>query len=1047
MPKVSWSSDVQQRVRRLLEELLSYVLDYRNDLSLEYRWEHEESDRPKLIVETQRRFLVELAQFEIQSHFYEAIKRLEDLKIFEDRRFHTRGKDYWHFALRLWGKDKQKNLREFDTEWEQKRPQKSKQLENKKPLPQKSKVSPLRYHNIPESGVIEFVGRSDELERLYQQFQQTDRIAISAIAGMGGVGKTELAIQYARQHLENLEKKNCSGGVCWLLARGSDVGAKVVQFAKSHFPNFTIPEGLTPQVQVEFCWQNWWQGDVLVVFDDVTDYNQIKFYLPPKSSQFKVLITTREKLQPPIVRLDLDVLKPQAALELLASLVKTRPERMQQKADIAAQLCKWLGYLPLGLELVGRYLDQEPDLSFSEMLQRLEKRRIRHPALTDPKPEMTDQLGVAAAFELSWERLDSDAQELGCLLSLFTVAPIPWSLVENIAGEQCLLGIFIDGFMQVTREDLQETPEALSENLLEAFKENLEKARAVLVRGHLLQRTGQGTYRLHQLIREFLREKLKLSPQADGFRQLFVAAMLTVAKQISNSLTRDQILVVVPAIPHLEEVARGMVEYLPDEDFGWAFIGLVSFYNGQGLYHIAENWCHQFLTVANARLGSDHIGVIGVKTQLGLIYKLQGRYNEAESIYVQALKQSQSLLIDNHPLIATIQNQLALVCSLQGRFSEAEILFMQSLTSSKIIPENADYDLLGSFNNLATLYISQGRYREAETILLKALELTKSHNAQDSIIIIAILNNLGNIYEIQGIYAKAESKFVEALEVGKRLLGENHPDIATALNNLALVYKSQGRYREAEQLYLQALKILRRSLGDGYPGLATTLDNLGRLYSIQKRYEEAEQLLQEALQLKKRLLGDKHPDVATTLNNLALLFVEQGNYGKAEPLFIQSLEIKKHLLGENHPEFAATLNNLGMVYFNQGRYNQAEQLYLKALQIRRLTLGNEHPSVADSLHNLAELCLINRRFVEAKALWKQALEVSTLVLGNDHPDTILYRQNLHQNLPLIRTMPPEMIEELLKRYRSRSETETASSRKHKNPLAEYKQIGEHNRDH
>ncbi len=124
MPKISWSIDVQQRVRRLLEELLSYVLDYRNDLQLKYRWEDEDTNRPKLIVETQRRFLEALAQFEKQHDFYEAINRLKDLNIYEDRRFHTRGKDYWHFALTLWGKDKQKNLKEFDRKWECRKPDK-----------------------------------------------------------------------------------------------------------------------------------------------------------------------------------------------------------------------------------------------------------------------------------------------------------------------------------------------------------------------------------------------------------------------------------------------------------------------------------------------------------------------------------------------------------------------------------------------------------------------------------------------------------------------------------------------------------------------------------------------------------------------------------------------------------------------------------------------------------------------------------------------------------------------------------------------------------
>ena len=148
MPKVSWSSDVQQRVRRLLQELLSYVLDYRDDLQLRYRWEHEDNDRPKLIVETKRRFLVELAEFEIQSHFYEAIKRLEDLNIYEDRRFHKRGTDDWHFALRLWSKDKQKNLREFDREWECRKPDKSKKMDEKnKPTLEKLDVS--KHHSQP----------------------------------------------------------------------------------------------------------------------------------------------------------------------------------------------------------------------------------------------------------------------------------------------------------------------------------------------------------------------------------------------------------------------------------------------------------------------------------------------------------------------------------------------------------------------------------------------------------------------------------------------------------------------------------------------------------------------------------------------------------------------------------------------------------------------------------------------------------------------------------------------------------------------------------
>ncbi len=340
------------------------------------------------------------------------------------------------------------------------------------------------YENIPPSGAVQLYGREQELERLHRLLtppassyelrlikggEQQNKLTIVAIVGMGGVGKTELAIEYAWHHLQGLG--DGAGGVCWVDARDGDVGIQLVNFARSLL-NLNPPEDWDLPTQLKYCWRNWQKGGWLIVIDDVTNYRQqVKPYKPPESSQFKVLLTTREQLGRPVEHLRLDKLQPEAALDLLTSLVGA--ERIQLESDIAEQLCQWLDYLPLGLELVGRYLERDQDLSLKAMLSLLEKKRLRHRSVLEADSTMTARLGVADAFELSWERLDENAQFLGCLLSLFASADIPWDLVK-----QAYSNIILPEDGEIDLDILKE-------------------ARAGLVRFNLLQRTGEKTYRLH----------------------------------------------------------------------------------------------------------------------------------------------------------------------------------------------------------------------------------------------------------------------------------------------------------------------------------------------------------------------------------------------------------------------------------------------------------------------------------------------------------------------------------------------------------------------
>ncbi|OYD90280.1 hypothetical protein CDG76_31655 [Nostoc sp. 'Peltigera membranacea cyanobiont' 210A] len=629
--------------------------------------------------------------------------------------------------------------------------------------------------------MVKFVGREAELQNLHEMLQENNQVVIAAIAGMGGLGKTELALQYAKAHRETYK-----GGICWLLAKAEDVGIQIVQFARTHL-DLNPPEDLTEDfqnkllAQVQYCWRHWREaGDVLLVLDDVAEYKEVKPYFQSLSSRFKVLMTTREKLQPPIVRLDLDLLKPLAAINLLKSLVGK--ERLQREPWIARRLCKHLGYLPLGLELVGRYLALDEDLSLAEILQQLKDEGLTNEAVDEAPQEMTAKLGVAAAFELSWRRLQENAQVLGCLLSLFALAPIPWKLVEgNEAKEQ-------------------------------------KKARRDLLKFYLLQRKGEETYQLHPLLREFFQYKLTGLEQAEELKRSLCRVMVAVAKKIPQNPMRESIMVFSSAIPHIADVGKNLTEYLTDEELTSPFIGLGRFYVGQAFYDQATLWLEQCLTLTLNRFDSEHPTVATSLENLGFTYFSQGSYTKAEQLLLQALEIRQRQFGEQyHPQVAYNLNALGMTYCAQRRYKEAELFYFEALKFWLRHFGEQHLDIALSLNNIAHLYYCQERYNKAEPFFVQALELRRFLLPEQHPDVAQSLNNLAAVYFYQGRYQEAEPLYVQALDLLKDWLPEQHPDIAQSLNNLARLYQSQSRYKEAEPLYVQAFEIYKRSLGSEHP--------------------------------------------------------------------------------------------------------------------------------------------------------------------------------------------------------------------------------------
>jgi tetratricopeptide (TPR) repeat protein len=633
---------------------------------------------------------------------------------------------------------------------------------------------------------VNFVGREDELTLIHQQLQTEQGVIVCAVEGLGGIGKTALALEYAKRYQQEYAAQY------WLSLRLSGLAEEIVKLAG---PYLSLPEILKKESlekQVDWYWQNWLpkQGKLLLILDDVPNIDRIPDRMLPKDSRIKILVTTRERcLSPEFESIALDVLTLDKCVELLTKIVGTA--KVEQEKALVEQIChEILGNLTLAVELVGEYLAKNRHLKFSHLRDKL---NLAHTALTKERNHRDyGHLGVAAAIKISWDDLSSAVQKVAMLLSLFAPVAIAWTLLEDTAKST------------------------------EITESELEEARGQLDNSHLMQPVDEdySFYRIHPLVREFFQRQLQAIPQINSrYRCAFVETLLTIAGNIPQTPTREIIAAVTPAIPHLQLVSQTMLDDIPnpEDNLIQVFLGVALFYKGQGEYDLAAVSFTKCCEEIQSRLGENHPIVADIFNNLAVLYEFQGRYAEGELLCKHSLSLIEQLLGENNLYFANILNNLAELYLSQGRYAEAEPLCKRCLSLiEQLLGENNLY-FATSLNNLAGLYCSQGRYAEAEPLYKRSLSLIEQLLGENNLDFANSLNNLALLYKYQGKYAEAESLYKRSLSLIEQLLEENHPDVATSLNNLAELYKYQGRYAEAEPLYVRAIAIYQERLGENHP--------------------------------------------------------------------------------------------------------------------------------------------------------------------------------------------------------------------------------------
>ena len=121
-----------------------------------------------------------------------------------------------------------------------------------------------------------------------------------------------------------------------------------------------------------------------------------------------------------------------------------------------------------------------------------------------------------------------------------------------------------------------------------------------------------------------LKSETKQNIEAKQLKQVFCQVMVEVAQQIPEAPTRQSILAMEPALPHLVEIATILIPWVKDEDLPWVFTGIARFYQGQGLYNQAQPYLDQCLSTVRNRLGETHPNVATSLNNLAGLYLSQG---------------------------------------------------------------------------------------------------------------------------------------------------------------------------------------------------------------------------------------------------------------------------------------------------------------------------------------------------------------------------------------------------------------------------------------
>jgi tetratricopeptide (TPR) repeat protein len=723
-------------------------------------------------------------------------------------------------------------------------------------------------NNLPFSSLGSlFKGRGSLLEELHGRLNVASGPAAAfvgrqALYGLGGVGKTRAAVEYAWRYADDYNAiffvSSPTAGD--LRTRLADLAGLLDVEAGA-----AVDDRLDAVLRGLEKYPGW-----LLILDnvDTPDAAREAHQLLAKLRSGHVLITSRiSNWSTEVEPLELDVLAEADAVSFLLERTSHR-RRAPDDAGHAAAIARQLDSLALALEQAGAYIDNQK-LSLAEYLRRWEAKGPEVLRWHDPRL-MQYPTSVAVTWQTTFAQLTVPEQRLLQVLAWLAPEPIPLLLLDAAP-------------------------------LLEAIP-NPRESLACLAGYSLVRFAVEGdTVEVHRLVQEIIRSSSSAADRAAAL-QIALMAVNAVAPYDANDVRTWEIWT--PLAAH----AGAVIWYADAAGLAKPTSGLMNqlglYWQTRGQFRAAEPLYRRALAIGERSYGPDHPEVAFHLNNLADLLRITNRLDEAEPLYRRVLQIFEASLGTDHPNVATALNNLASLLQDTNRLDEAEPLYRRALEISDRSYGRHHPNVATALNNLAGLLQDTNRLDEAEPLYRQALEISDRSYGPDHPNVAICLNNLAGMLRSTNRLGEAEPLCRRALEISERSYGPDHPNVATALNNLAGLLQDTSRLDEAELLYRRVLQVFEASLGTDHPNVATALNNLAGLLQDTNRLDEAEPLYRRALEISEQSYGRHHPKVATALNNLAGLLQDTNRLDEAVPLSLRTLQIFiqfTHTTGHEHP--------------------------------------------------------------------------------------------------------------------------------------------------